>query len=73
MPLILVYTNIYYTSNNIYISNKKQAGETVMKETLTFTIEKELKIELKVLAVRQEKSLTQLLNEIITTYVDENK
>jgi predicted HicB family RNase H-like nuclease len=44
-----------------------------MKETLTFQIEKDLKIELKVLAVRQEKSLTQLLNEIITTYVDENK
>lgn len=44
-----------------------------MKETLTFKIEKELKIELKVLAVRQEKSLTQLLNEIITDYVNENK
>ena len=44
-----------------------------MKETLTFQIEKDLKIELKVLAVRQEKSLTQLLNEIISNYVDENK
>ena len=43
------------------------------KETLTFSIEKELKIELKVLAVRQEKSLTQLLNEILTDYVNENK
>ena len=43
------------------------------KETLTFSIDKELKIELKVLAVRQEKSLTQLLNEIIENYVDENK
>ena len=44
-----------------------------MKETLTFQIEKDLKIELKVLAVRQEKSLTQLLNEIIISYVNENK
>jgi len=43
------------------------------KETLTFSIEKELKIELKVLAVRQEKSLTHLLNEIIQDYVNENK
>ncbi len=43
------------------------------KETLTFSIEKELKIELKVLAVRQEKSLTQLLNEVLTDYVNENK
>jgi predicted HicB family RNase H-like nuclease len=43
------------------------------KETLTFLIDKEIKIELKVLAVRQEKSLTQLLNEILTDYVNENK
>lgn len=43
------------------------------KETLTFLIDKEIKIELKVLAVRQEKSLTQLLNEVLTDYVNENK
>ena len=36
------------------------------KETLTFSIEKDLKIELKVLAVRQEKTLTQLLNEVLS-------
>ena len=59
--------------NNIYISIQKQVGETLMKETLTFQLDKELKIELKVLAVRQEKTLTQLLNEILSTYVDENK
>ena len=45
----------------------------MVKETLTFQIEKDLKIELKVLAVRQEKSLTNLLNEIIQNYVNENK
>lgn len=45
----------------------------MVKETLTFSIEKDLKIELKVLAVRQEKSLTQLLNEIIYDYVNENQ
>ena len=44
-----------------------------MKETLTFRIDKDLKIELKVLAIRQEKSLTKLLNEIISSYVNENK
>jgi predicted HicB family RNase H-like nuclease len=44
-----------------------------MKETLTFQIDKDLKIELKVLAIRQEKSLTKLLNEIISSYVNENK
>jgi predicted transcriptional regulator len=43
------------------------------KETLTFSIDKDLKIELKVLAVRQEKTLTNLLNEILSDYVDKNK
>ena len=43
------------------------------KETITFQIDKDLKIELKVIAVRQEKSLTQLLNEVIQDFVDENK
>ena len=42
-------------------------------ETLTFQIDEELKIEFKVLAVRQKKSLTQLLNEILQDFVDENK
>lgn len=43
------------------------------KETLTINIDKELKIELKVLAVRKETTVTQLLNEIINDYVNENK
>ena len=43
------------------------------KETLTFSIEKDLKIELKVLAVRQEKTLTQLLNEVLSNYGNDNK
>jgi hypothetical protein len=43
------------------------------KETITFSIEKDLKIELKVLAVRQEKTLTQLLNDVLLDYVNENK
>ena len=43
------------------------------KDTLTFSIDKDLKIELKVLAVRQEITLTQLLNKILEDYVNENK
>ena len=43
------------------------------KDTLTFSIDKDLKIELKVLAVRQETTVTKLLNQIITNYVNENK
>ena len=43
------------------------------KDTLTFSIDKDLKIELKVLAVRKETTLTKLLNEILTDYVNQNK
>ena len=43
------------------------------KETLTINIDKDLKIELKVLAVRQETTVTQLLNQIIEDYVNQNK
>ena len=64
-------TNYILLNTNILVTKKQ--GETLMKETLTFQIEKELKIELKVLAVRQEKTLTQLLNEVLTDYVNENK
>jgi hypothetical protein len=43
------------------------------KETLTFLIDKDLKIELKVIAIRRETTLTKLLNEILEDYVDKNK
>ena len=43
------------------------------QDTLTFSIDKDLKIELKVIAVRKETTLTKLLNEILTDYVNENK
>ena len=72
--LFLVFTNKLYTITDIYISIKtRELKHQMVKETLTFSIEKELKIELKVLAVRQEKSLTKLLNEILQDYVNENK
>jgi predicted HicB family RNase H-like nuclease len=47
--------------------------KNMTKETITFSIEKDLKIELKVLAVRQEITLTQLLNKVLEDYVNENK
>ena len=43
------------------------------KETLTVLIDKDIKIELKVIAVRRETTLTKLLNEILVDYVNENK
>ena len=43
------------------------------KETLTINIDKGLKIELKVIALRKETTVTQLLTDMIESYIDENK
>ena len=43
------------------------------KETLTINIDKQLKIELKVIALRKETTVTQLLTEMIECYINENK
>lgn len=42
-------------------------------ETLTINIDKELKTDLRVIAVKQDKTLTDILNELIRDYVNENK
>ena len=42
-------------------------------ETLTINIDKELKTELRVIAVKQDKTLTDILNELIQKFVNENK
>ena len=43
------------------------------KETLTINIDKDLKIELKVLAIRNETTVTEILNQIISEYIEKNK
>ena len=43
------------------------------KDTLTIHIDKELKIELKVLALRKETTVTQLVTDMIRNYINENK
>ena len=45
----------------------------MVRDTITFSLDKDLKIELKVIAVRKETTLTKLLNEILIDYVNENK
>ena len=45
----------------------------MVQDTITFSLDKDLKIELKVIAVRKETTLTKLLNEILIDYVNENK
>ena len=42
-------------------------------ETLTINIDKELKTELRVIAVKQDKTLTDIVNKLIQDFVDENK
>ena len=42
-------------------------------ETLTINIEKELKTELRVIAVKQDKTLTEIVNDLIQDFVNENK
>ena len=43
------------------------------KDTLTFSINKDLKTELKVIALRQDTTVTNILTELIQDYVNENK
>lgn len=40
---------------------------------MTFDIDKDLKTELQIIALRQQRSVKDILNELIQGYVDENK
>ena len=46
---------------------------TISKETLTINIDSDLKLELKVLALRQGKTVTDILNDMIVEYIEKNK
>ena len=41
--------------------------------TMTFSIDKDLKTELKVIALKQERSVKDILAELIQDFVNENK
>jgi len=43
------------------------------EDTLTFRIDKELKRELKVIALQQDRTVKEILAELIQSFVDENK
>ena len=43
------------------------------KDTLTFSIDKELKTELKIIALKQDKPIKDILNDLIQDFVNENK
>ncbi len=46
---------------------------TITKDTLTFNIDKDLKLELKILALKQETTVTDILNQMIVEYIEKNK
>ena len=40
---------------------------------MTFDIDKDLKTELQIIALRQDRNVKDILNELITEFVNENK
>jgi len=42
-------------------------------DTLTFVIDKELKTELKMIALKQDRTIKEILSELIQDFVNENK
>ena len=73
--LVLIYANKLYTSTYKYMINKNKLKEVnrMSTETLTINIEKDLKTELKIIAIKQHCTVTDILINLIQDYVDENK
>lgn len=42
-------------------------------DTLTFTIDPDLKMELKMIALTQHRTIKEIMHELITEFVNENK
>ena len=45
----------------------------MVETTMTFNIEKELKQELKIIALKQDRAVKDILVELIQDFVNENK
>ncbi|WP_305514432.1 hypothetical protein [Methanobrevibacter sp. V14] len=45
----------------------------MVETTMTFSIDKDLKQELKIIALKQDKSVKDILAELIQDFVNENK
>ena len=59
----------------LYINKSIQQKEKNIMETsyIHFKIDKELKKELQIIALKQNTNITQVLTELIQKYVNENK
>ena len=42
-------------------------------ETLTISIDKDLKLRIKMIALQQNRTVTDIVNELIQDFVNENK
>ena len=45
----------------------------MVETTMTFSIDKDLKQELKIIALKQDKSVKDILADLIQDFVNENK
>ena len=58
---------------NRYKSIQQKENKTMEHSYIHFKIDKELKTELQIIALKQNTNITQLLTELIQDYVNENK
>ena len=58
---------------NRYKSIQQKEKHIMETSYIHFKIDKELKTELQIIALRQNTNITQLLTEYIQDYVNENK
>ena len=45
----------------------------MVETTMTFSIDKDLKQELKIIALKQDRSVKDILSDLIQDFVNENK
>ena len=69
---ISIYEQIIYKYIQIYYYKNKHVI-IMSTETLTINIDKDLKTELKVIAIRKHVTVTDILTDLIQVFVNENK
>ena len=67
------YKQIYKLSFTDIIVEQQKEINIMENSYIHFKIDKELKTELQIIALKQNTNITQLLTEYIQEYVNENK
>ena len=67
------YKQIYKLSFTDIIVEQQKEINIMENSYIHFKIDKELKTELQIIALKQNTNITQLLTEYIQKYVNENK